>query len=308
MWTDLHQLAASQGGALLARQACELGFTWDDFHAIVVAEGWTRPCHGGYLLPGYVDTPLARARLLQLRRPQLVASHELAAAIHGWPLVKNPELGFTSVEKQRVSVPGGRLYRWILRPDEIVLVAGVRVTTKLRTATDLLRRRDRDTAVIALDAAIRRGDLALDAIAERLEQLAHEPGIRNAWRAFIRLDPKAQSVTESKGRMIMWDREIYPQLQVPYIGRDGKTYYADAEADGVLFEFEGFIYHGDEIAHEDDTSRFNDIATSARGADRDFCRITYKATFYRTHETGDMIVRVVAARKRRLRRSSGRQM
>jgi hypothetical protein len=106
----------------------------------------------------------------------------------------------------------------------------------------------------------------------------------------------------------MWDRKIYPQTQVPLPGQYGKTYYADAVADGVVFEFEGFAYHGDEDAHEGDAVRFNDVANAARGSNLDFCRITFKGVFYRTQETGDMMERVIAARTRRIRRRTDDQM
>jgi hypothetical protein len=289
---------------VLASQARELGYTWDAFHAVVVDEGWKRLFHGAYLAMGYPDSPMARARAIQLRNPDLVASHELAAAAHGWGLVGTPELGFTSTTKSRTAIPGGRLYRWLLPASEIVVIDGVRVTAQLRTATDLMRRADRDTAVLAVDSALRLGHLKLDAIADKLERLVREPGVRRAWRAFVCLDPKSGSVTESKARLLMWDRKIYPQTQVPLPGQDGKTYYADAVAEGVVFESEGFIYHGDAEAHEDDVRRFNAVANAARGSGHDFCRLTYRGLFHRTRETGDLIVRTIAARKRRLLRGA----
>ena len=252
---------------------------------------------------GHADTPLARARAVQLRWPWLIASHELAAFIHGWAIVGFPELGFTPVVKSRRSVPGGRLYRWLLTTSDIVVVDGIRVTSPIRTATDLLRRRARDAAVIGVDSALRKGGLTLDAIAGRLEKLAGEPGIRNAWKALPTLDPKSGSPTESKTRLIMWDRKVYPQSQVPLRGADGGIYYADLVAEGVVFEPEGFAYHGNEDAHESDVRRFNALALAARTSGYDFCRITFKDAFTHSTRTGDLIVNTILARRRRLGRS-----
>ena len=147
------------------------------------------------------------------------------------------------------------------------------------------------------------GHVALDAIADKLEQMVREPGIRRAWTAFVCLDPNAGAITESKARLIMWDRKIYPLTQVPLPGENGKIYFADAVAEGVVFESEGFAYHGDDEAHEADARRFNEVASAARGSGLDFCRLTYKALFYRTKQTGDLMVRTIAARKRRLSRT-----
>jgi hypothetical protein len=98
----------------------------------------------------------------------------------------------------------------------------------------------------------------------------------------------------------MWDRRIYPQTQVPVHGADGRTYYADFVAKGVVFEAEGFAYHGGKQEHQDDVRRFNALAAAARANGLDFARITYDDAFLRSRQTGDLVVRTIAARARRL--------
>src|SRR4051812_43839441 len=149
MWTPLHQRAHEQGGVLLAYQASELGFTWNDLHVLVVREGWHKLFRGAYSMPGVGRSPLVLARALQRRQPTLVASHGLAAAAHRWGTVGPVEQSFTPLSGSRVSVPpAGTLYRWELDESEIVEVDGVLVTEPLRTAADMMRRKSRHTAVI----------------------------------------------------------------------------------------------------------------------------------------------------------------
>ena len=303
MWTPLHARAAEQHGVLLACQAAELGYTWDALNRMVKEEGWTRLFHGAYLAPGYADSPLTRARAIQMRWPSLVASHHLAALAHGFAIVGTPRLSFTATNKSRRNLPSARLYRWLLPETDVVEIDGVRVTSKLRTALDLVRLKDRDTAVIAVDSALHEALLTLGEIAERLERLVGEPGIRNAWKAFITLDPKSASPGESKTRLIMWDLKIYPQTQVLIVGPDGAKYFADFVVEGVVFEQEGFAYHGHEEAHEDDVRRFNALAIAARSSGYDFCRITFKDAFARKVATGNTIVNTILARRRRLGRN-----
>lgn len=302
MDTPLHDLARRQHGVLLASQARELGWTWDEFHELVRDEGWTRPFRNAYFLPTTQDSPLSRARALQLMKPNLVAALDLAAAVHGFALVRPPLLSFNAVDKSRYDIPGGRLVRWLLRDEDVELVDGIRVTGRLRTAVDLLRDRDRDSGVIAVDSALRLGAVHLDAIADELVRLAGEPGVRRAWRAFPILDPKAGSPTESKVRLIMWDRKVYPQSQVHVVGPDGENYYLDFVVDGVAFEAEGSAYHGGSEAHEGDVTRFNALGAAAKSHGYDWVRVTFRQAFGHPEVTGKVITRAIAARRRRLSR------
>jgi hypothetical protein len=269
-------------------------------HDLVKGEGWVRKLRGAYLMPGFEDDALMHARAIQLVRPKLVASHQLAAAIHKFDLVHPPRLDFTGTDKSRIDVPGGHLYRWLLSSADIVELAGVRVTSPLRTAIDLMRLRDRDTAVIAIDPALRRGDVTLFEIAERLEYLAGERGIKQAWKAFICLDPKSGSPTESKTRLIMWDLKIYPASQVPVIDAEGNLRYFDLLVEGVVFEPEGSRYHSSDEAHEADTRRFNALAIAARSCAYDFVRLTFRDVFGDRLGTERLILRTLRARRRRL--------
>jgi hypothetical protein len=290
----------TQDGIVLARDARRLGWSWDDLYKITIADGGKRLFRSAYLLPGIEDSPLVRARTVQLLRPQAVASHELAAYIHMFALVRDPKLQFTGNDKSRRDIPGGQLFRWLLSDEDVEQINGLWVTTKLRTAVDLLRQQDRDVAVIAVDSALRSAQVSLDAIAARLELLTGDPFVRRAWKRFGQLDPKSDSPTESKVRMIMCDRDVHPQTQVPVLGPGGETYYLDFLAGGVAFEAEGFKYHGTPEAHEADVGRFNSLGVAARSNGLDFARITFRNAFAQTLRTGDMIVRTIAARRRRL--------
>ncbi|MDX6286306.1 MAG: hypothetical protein QOG53_1791 [Frankiales bacterium] len=287
---------------MLARDATELGWTWDDMHSVILDEGWTRLFRGVYLMPDMGRDTLTHARAVQLVRPKLVASHQLAAAIHGFDLVRPPRMDFTGTDKSRLDVPAGHLYRWALPSSDVVNIDGVLVTSPLRTAVDLMRERDRDTAVIAVDSALRKRIVFLDGIAERLEFLAGERGVKRSWKAFVCLDPKSGSPGESKTRLIMWDLKLYPQAQVPVIDADGNLRYFDFLLEGVVFEPEGAKYHASDEAHEADTQRFNALAITARSCGHDFVRMTYKFIFGDRRAVERLILRTIRARRRRLGR------
>src|SRR3954447_9124335 len=198
MKTPLHEFAASQSGIVLARDARQLGWSWDDLHRMTLGEGGKRLFRSAYLLPGVEETPAVRAQAVQLLRPNTVASHELAAFIHGFALVGEPKLQFTGRDKSRRDIPGGgRLFRWLLPEEDLELINGVWLTTKLRTAVDMLRQPNRDVGAIVADSSLRQGAVSLDAIAERLDGMGGEPFIRRAWSRFALLDPKADAPTES---------------------------------------------------------------------------------------------------------------
>jgi hypothetical protein len=114
------------------------------------------------------------------------------------------------------------------------------------------------------------------------------------------LDPKSDGPTESKVRLIMWDRGLHPRTQVRIVGADGRVYYLDFEVEGVAVEAEGFAYHGSPQAHQHDVDRFNELMVAVRFNGLDCCRVTFVDAFHRTERTGDLIERTVLARRRRL--------
>ncbi|WP_183096343.1 hypothetical protein [Nocardioides stalactiti] len=116
--------------------------------------------YGVYVPADWGDSPAAKARAAALVVPaHCVVTDRSAASLHGIDLHDAVERDVAPV-LEIVSVGGARATRRAgvlggnraLRPDEITVIDGVRVTTVLRTACDIACLRGRWRAIGALDA------------------------------------------------------------------------------------------------------------------------------------------------------------
>jgi very-short-patch-repair endonuclease len=277
METPLHAFADAHDGVVTVAAARGLGYDWSLLRDVVRAEGWVRVAPSAYAQPTAAGDLRTRVRAEQLRHGVLVASHRTAAALHGGDVLV-PGFDFIADTSSRFDVPNGTLYRWHLAPGDVVDLDGLRVTSPVRTATDLLRALPRDEAVIAVDGLLRTGTVTLDAVASRLRRLARHRHVTRAWRAFARLDPAAESVAESKARLVLYDAGLLPATQVP-IDVGGRRVRVDLWfPERVAVEVEGFAYHSTREQHQADVARFNALA---RGADVTVLRFSWADVFHR---------------------------
>lgn len=164
----LYGLAAGQGGFFTARQAREAGYE-DNVHPYHVrSRNWIREARGVYRLsqfPLHSRPDLMVWQLWSRNRqdePQGVFSHATALALH--------ELSDVMPAKLHMTVPPGfrrmaaipevlRLHRARLTNRNVKTIDGVRVTTPLRTLTDVIAEGAiaRELLVQAVDEALRRG-------------------------------------------------------------------------------------------------------------------------------------------------------
>lgn len=115
--------------------------------------------------------------------------------------------------------PGLLVHRERLAPGEITQRAGVRVTTPLRTAWDLARRKDLAEAVVAVDALAGAGRFNPDLL---LNFLAHYPGARGAAQVPDVLsfaDRRSGSPMETRLRLLLV-RSGLPRPQVQWVVQD----------------------------------------------------------------------------------------
>lgn len=260
MDTPLHAYAAAHDGLVTVAAAARLGFAWPALRTIIAAEDWTRFGRGVYLAPGVVATPRTRVRAEQMTRPAFVASHRTAASFHGAE-VRTPALELVVEGSSRYDVRDGRVRRRTLCPGDVVTIDGLRVTSPLRTATDLLRDASRDEAVVAVDSLLYRGTVDLAAVASVLERHRGERNVRRAWRAFAALDPRAESVTESVARLAFRDAGLFPRTQAWLLDDAHRRVRVDFWFPaGVVVEVEGFAFHGTPEQHQADVLRFNALA------------------------------------------------
>ena len=210
----------------LTRELRDQGIAYGEIRRLSAAGDLRRLRRGAYANPsaGALATSDPRATHLELLRATLrqsasetVASHVLAAAVHGLPLW-TAMLGRVQLTRDR---PGGlkrRRYSEIrgipLGADEVVEVDGLLVTSLARTVFDLGCRLPMQQAVAVGDAALRQG-LSLAQIDAALERGRRRHGVERSRRSLRFLDSRAESPGESVSRVVLFEIGIpKPELQV----------------------------------------------------------------------------------------------
>jgi very-short-patch-repair endonuclease len=260
MDTPLHAWARAHDGVVTRADAGTLGYDWPAFRSAIAAEGWNRLRSGAYVVPGRDVTLRTRVRAEQARRTALVASHRTAARLHGADVLTDA-FEFLTEGSARYDVPGGRAARTTWSADDVVDLAGLRVTSPARTATDLLRAGPREEAVCAVDGLLRCDAVTLDAVAEHLRLLRTARYVARAWRWFPRLDPASGSVAESLARLRLWDAGLVPRTQAALAVRGRRVRVDFWFPAGVVVEIEGFAFHSSREQHQSDVLRFNALGT-----------------------------------------------
>lgn len=141
---ELFRLASEQGGYFTAKQAARHGCSRQLLRYHVSAGNFERAGRGLYrqpLLPVAEHDDLIRISLWSrdlADRPQAVASHSTALALHGLSDVLPNKLHFSVPPSFRKPAPRGcELHRARLAKHEIVDAEGFAMTTALRTLQDL---------------------------------------------------------------------------------------------------------------------------------------------------------------------------
>jgi len=185
------------------------------------------------------------------RNPDLIASHESAAYLHGLGLLlpagtAAPLVTLTRRPRERSrALIRGALIRVAALPDEHLASAlGVPVTTAARTVIDIARTTGFMAGVVAADSALRNQAAIKVDFAVVLGACAQWRGLVRARQVLDFCDGRAESALESVARVRFAEYGIRPPaLQVNIRGRDGfigrpdfcwHEYRTIAEADGAL--------------------------------------------------------------------------
>jgi len=193
-----------------------------------------------------------------------VVSHHDAAAIWGIELVHPAEQAHVTVARRRsrAALPGVRVHRRDLAPEEVLERDGVLVTTPLQTLMDLSRCQPHPEAVAALDSALR-ADLVTET--QLLDAAAGLPAGRGrpACRAaVVRVDPRSGSVLESLARLLFEDAGLRP-FETQHLVRAGRSVVARVDFAWpevrLIVEVDGFAFHADRVRYRSDRRRGNSL-------------------------------------------------
>lgn len=146
-----------------------------------------------------------------------VVSGVAASAMHGAPWVDPDvpiELAAAKCSAQEGLVP--RTER--VAGDEITRIAGLPVTTRVRTAFDLGRHLDRPQALARLDALMWNQRFSIDEVLALVERYPRAKGVRQLRELLPLIDGGSESPRESRIRLMLHDAGFpRPETQIPVL-------------------------------------------------------------------------------------------
>lgn len=208
--------------------------------------------HGSFALPGAPPALVTAVRLGG------VASHASAAALHGFGSWRpDPTLQVT-VTGARAPEPGVRLHRARLRPADVDTLRPL--TSPLRTLLDCGRVLPLVEAVVVLDAALN-GGVVRRSVLRAAAAAARGHGAAALRRAVRFADELADSPLESVLRLLMdlLGLIVVSQVKIRGVGR------VDFVIGGwLVIEADGFEFHSDRRAYQEDRRRGNALAAQGK--------------------------------------------
>jgi very-short-patch-repair endonuclease len=160
----------------------------------------------------YADAELPYSFGLRVRGAGLlipsaaVFSGRTAAYLHGAATLVD------TVTPVEVSVPTGvrfgpvaglRVRQVVLPPADLTVVSGKRCTTPVRAALDIAQSEELSEAVAALDVLLARAVVGRSELGEAAGSLGSRRGARRTQQAVALADPRAQSLPESRLRVLL---------------------------------------------------------------------------------------------------------
>lgn len=149
---------------------------------------------------------------------------------------------------------GLRIAQLELDPADICTFSGIRVTTPVRTAFDCLRYVRRPDGVVVADFLTNRHLCTLDELTAYVSQRRAMRNIRSARRELESVEPLAQSVQETRVRLLLADGGLpRPVAQYKVTFPDGDCAYLDLAYPDLRIgiEYDGEAWHKDQRAKDE---------------------------------------------------------
>ncbi|MEU4677368.1 type IV toxin-antitoxin system AbiEi family antitoxin domain-containing protein [Micromonospora sp. NPDC023737] len=269
----LGQVAARQDGMVTLGQALRVGLSRDQVRQMCRSGRWERLLRGYFFLGGEPHD-LRRARI----RAAVASLGPAAFAVLDTALELHRVAGLRRTSQVHVSVPVDRprpqrgpvswlvVHSLTVRPRDLTMVAGIPVTTAVRTVSDIILRTDRYAAVSVVDSALCLGELAADELHVISALIRGRRGAVAARGHLAEADGRAQSPLETRTRLRCVDGKVPPdtlQLEV----RDDDGYLLGIGDLGwrgpkVIAEADGQGPHGNPAAVFADRRRQNRLVNA----------------------------------------------
>jgi very-short-patch-repair endonuclease len=212
-------------GLVTLEQALAHGRSAGEVREAVTSGHWVRVARSVYLMRESGSRLSARtavrANVLSLG-PAAVAVYDTAAAIHGTAgLPRSDVIHFSlpaEAARRRVD-PRVVVHQLRLSPQEVCNIAGINVTSPLRTVTDLICRNERLTAVSVLDSALNWRLLQFEELAAIPALVWGRRGAVAAREHLREADGRAASPLETRMRLRCVDGGVAPD-ELQYLIQD----------------------------------------------------------------------------------------
>lgn len=255
----LAKLAGNQRGVFTRAQALGCGYDDEDLYRAVRAGRWRRIRRGAYIeAAAYDDLDDAGKHLVRVHAVALsltgnvAFSHVSAALLHGFPVW---DADLDQVHVTRVGDGVGRIEGDVvhhvgeLPADEVLRSEGLPVVGAARAVVEAATLLGFERGVVTADAALRAGATTKDELLARLELMRPWPGSRRACAAVAFADKAAESVGESRARVLFHEQGLPPpELQKEIRDRAGRLvgrvdfYFPDWR---TVVEFDGKLKYTD---------------------------------------------------------------
>jgi hypothetical protein len=224
---------------------------------------WYRPLFRGVYLPRS-RTPTLRDRTtaawLATGRRGVIAG-VAASALHGahWVDADHP---IEVIDGHRRAQRGVIVRDETVADDEVTRIAGLPVTSRARTAFDLGRHQNRDTAIGRLDALKRASAYDDRRVEELLQRYSGWRGTRQLRELLPLVDKDAASPQESRVRLLLIDAGVpAPQTQILVVDRFRLVAMLDMgwEHLKIALEYDGDHHRTDRRQYARDVRRYAEL-------------------------------------------------
>lgn len=217
--------AEINGGYLLRYQLNELGYSDAMIKQATRAGVLVRLRHGTYAIkPSWTQLSASQQHrvvalsVLDRLGPGVVASHQSAAAIHGFDLY---DVDLNTVHVTRLNGRNGRREAGVAfhtgtidAEQDVVEVAGRSVTSPMRTVFEACSVSGIESGMVLASSALRSRQFSKDELAQHGERYDHWLGTRTARLAIRLADGRLESVGEVRSLHMMWRHRLpHPELQ-----------------------------------------------------------------------------------------------
>lgn len=261
-------IARTQHGLISRSQALDAGATRHTIQAQLRRGAWNRSFDGVYVVGAAEATWHQRAMAACLAGGSDVqGSHRTGLRLHGL-VDRSGRLEVLTDGYRRVRLPGVVVHRTIhLLPEDVTEVAGIPVTSIIRSLIDVGGRQSAKALGAMIDRAVLEGRLDLAALAVRTNELTM-PGRERPvalMRAIVRRgdghDP-GRSVFEARIIAALEERGLPPLVrQHPVERPDGRNAFIDLADPRIMLavELDGWATHGVRSAFDSDRIRGNEL-------------------------------------------------